>query len=179
MGLDKHGVNFFHRKISELIETILNDYEEDVNGFQILLEQSDRVFLIGNGGSHSICEHMATDLNKRCGINALTLSSAGYITCLGNDYGFKNIYKSWLAQNHANINDCVIAISSSGKSKDIVRALKHCRDSSISTVGMSGFEGFDSLTVDYNIYFDSYNYGEVEMATEVLFHGIIENGLVK
>ena len=179
MGIDAFGIQHFSEQITKHITFLLQTRSEELNYLTSLLKNSTRVFLIGNGGSHSICEHMATDLNKRCDINAITLSSAGYITCLGNDYGFKNVYREWLKQNIVDSLDVVVAISSSGKSKDITRALKYCNDRGIPAFGISGMDGFDPTTVDYNIHIDSYNYGEIEMTTEVLLHGIIENELVK
>ena len=76
-----------------------------------------RIFIIGNGGSCAIAEHISTDLNKRCKVKATTLSNNSLLTALTNDYGQENALVEWLKMNHFDTSDYLVAISSSGKSK--------------------------------------------------------------
>ena len=48
-----------------------------------------KVILVGNGGSASICAHVAVDLIKCCGIKAVTFNEPNLITCFANDYGYE------------------------------------------------------------------------------------------
>ena len=158
---------------------------ENVYKIKDLILISNRVFLIGNGGSAAICDHIANDLMKRCGKEAFTLSSPALMTCLANDYGFDNIFSNFLElhkityYNEYRLNsDLLIAISSSGKSKDIVNAIDTAKVAGANIIGMAGFGGFPELQKQYlavDIYFDSKNYGEVEMATELVLHGVVED----
>jgi len=122
---------------------------------------------------------------KRCHKPALVLTSPALTTCLANDYGFENIFSNFLEMHkivggptiHTNP-DLLIAISSSGKSKDIIHAIDTARSAGAYIIGMSGFEGFPELQRQYmnvDIYLESENYGEIEMATELVLHGIIED----
>ena len=61
--------------------------------FQIFLEikkKNNRVFFFGNGGSASICSHIATDLVKNVKIKSFSLHDFNLITCFSNDFGFQN-----------------------------------------------------------------------------------------
>ncbi|MDP7195395.1 MAG: SIS domain-containing protein [SAR202 cluster bacterium] len=159
--------------ISELNR--LNDDAETVVQILSDIVNAERVFLIGNGGSAAICEHIANDLMKRCRIQAPTLSSAALITCLANDYGFENMYLKFLQAHKCNMNDIIIAISSSGISEDILCPLYHYKDeSNIQTIGISGFYLFPDDITDIRVDIQSHNYGVVEMVTEIFLHGIIE-----
>ena len=87
--------------------------------FQATDANSGRVFIIGNGGSCAIAEHISTDLNKRCKVKAHTLSNNSLATCLSNDYGYEKAFEQWLQINQINSFDFLVAISSSGKSPNI------------------------------------------------------------
>ena len=80
------------------------------------LAQPGRIFIIGNGGSCAIAEHISTDLSKRCKVKAHTLSNNSLATCLANDYGYANALSRWMELKQFNKDDFLIAISSSGKS---------------------------------------------------------------
>ena len=59
----------------------------------------NRIFIIGNGGSHAIAEHISTDLNKRCKVKAYTLSNNSLQTALTNDYSQEDALVEWLKIN--------------------------------------------------------------------------------
>ena len=74
--------------------------------------------------------------------------------------------------------DLLIAISSSGKSEDIIHAIDTARSAGANIIGITGFDGFPELQKQYlavDIHLGSYNYGEVELATELILHAIIED----
>jgi len=142
-----------------------------------------RVFIIGNGGSCAIAEHISTDLNKRCKVKAHTLSNNSLLTALTNDYGQENALVEWLKMNHFDKTDYLVAISSSGKSKNILNALKHaydCLGSTLSIFGMDGENPFTEKVFEHDyIHIDNYNYGVIELSSEIILHGVVEKLAIK
>jgi len=142
-----------------------------------------RVFIIGNGGSCAIAEHISTDLNKRCKVKALTLSNNSLLTALTNDYGQNNMFVEWMKMNHFGQTDFLVAISSSGLSKNILFALEHASDSlalTFSIFGMKGLEPFPLHSHDHSyIHIDSFNYGVIELTSEIILHGIVEDLVIE
>jgi len=110
-----------------------------------------QVFLIGNGGSAANAVHFANDfiygISKRFGsglrVNALT-ANASVLTCLGNDVGYDAIFEYQLAVL-ARPGDVLIALSGSGDSENIVRALKYARRSKLRSYAILGFNGGRAL----------------------------------
>ena len=142
-----------------------------------------RVFIVGNGGSCAIAEHISTDLNKRCSVKALTLSNNSLLTALTNDYSQEHALVEWMKMNHFSKTAFLVAISSSGKSKNILFALEHASDSlalTFSIFGMDGLEPFPTHSYEHNyIHIDSHNYGVIELTSEIILHGIVENLVIK
>lgn len=80
-----------------------------------------RVYLIGNGGSYANAIHIANDL-LACGVPAFTLDPATLTAC-ANDHGYENVFSGWLAVV-AEPGDLVIALSGSGQSRNILKAIE-------------------------------------------------------
>ena len=97
----------------------------------------------GNGGSAADAQHMAGELvNKftfdRPGLPALSLSTdTSIITAVGNDYGFDRLFARQV-EAQGSPGDVFIGISTSGRSKNIVEALKACREKGITSVAIVG-----------------------------------------
>ncbi len=97
----------------------------------------------GNGGSAADAQHMAGELvNKftfdRPGLPALSLSTdTSIITAVGNDYGFDRLFARQVEAQGCP-GDVFVGISTSGRSKNIVEALKACREKGITTVAIVG-----------------------------------------
>jgi D-sedoheptulose 7-phosphate isomerase len=106
-----------------------------------------QVFLFGNGGSAANANHIANDMiygvSKQFGhalrVNALSANTA-VLTCLANDEGYDSIYVRQLAVL-ANPGDLVIALSGSGNSANIVKALEWCKDSKVKSFAILGYAG--------------------------------------
>ena len=114
----------------------------------------------GNGGSAADAQHMAGELvNKfsfdRPGLPALSLSTdTSIITAVGNDYGFDRLFARQIeAQGCAG--DVFIGISTSGKSPNLVNALKACRDKGITSVALVGADPCPMDDYDYVIHLPS------------------------
>ncbi len=126
-------------------------------------EQGGRVIFIGNGGSAAIASHLAIDLSKNALVPALCFSDASMISCLANDYGFEE----WLAQAvrlNARAGDCLVAISSSGRSKNILNAVAKAQAMELVVITLSGMDPDNPLRNlgDINLWVDSRSYNIVE-----------------
>lgn len=106
----------------------------------------NKTLLAGNGGSAADAQHLAGEFVSRFYFDRPALSSialttdTSILTAIGNDYGYEQIFAR---QVHANGNkgDVFIGISTSGSSKNILEALKVCREKEITTVGLTGETG--------------------------------------
>lgn len=137
------------------------------------------IFLIGNGGSAANASHLAIDLsrisfkkNEKLFIaRALSLTdNIAYITATANDRQYENIFVEQL-KNYARTHDILIAISCSGNSKNIVKAVEYAKSNFILTIGISGFDGGNILNMcDYNIHVNVNDFGIVESIHSAIFH---------
>lgn len=109
------------------------------------LEKGGRVFSCGNGGSMCDAMHFAEELTGRFrkdrqAFAATAISDPSHISCVGNDYGYDEIFSRYL-EAHARKGDVLVALSTSGGSRNVVRAVETCRArgaTSISLVGRPG-----------------------------------------
>lgn len=139
------------------------------------------VFIVGNGGSASTASHMAADLAKNTigphmtRFRVMSLNdNMSLLTALANDDGYENIFREQLV-NLIKPGDVLIAISASGNSPNVLRAIEYARTRNAQTVGLLGFTGGRALElVDRAIHVRSHDYGVVEDAHLVLNHILIE-----
>lgn len=125
--------------------------------------QGGRVIFIGNGGSAGIASHLAIDASKNARMPALCFNDGSMITCLANDYGFEN----WMARAlllNAKSSDCLVAISSSGRSRNVLNAVAAARELQLSVVTLSGMADDNPLRAlgDINFWADSRAYNLIE-----------------
>jgi D-sedoheptulose 7-phosphate isomerase len=135
-----------------------------------------RIFFIGNGGSNSICSHMMEDYAKIAGYPTFAFSDASLITCYANDYGYDNAMKEWL-KIHLVDGDLLVAISSSGESKNILNAVNYVKENNGKIITLSGFKKENQLFKqgDINFHVDISNYGIVECFHQVILHIILDS----
>lgn len=133
------------------------------------------IFFIGNGGSAGIASHMAIDFTKNGGMRALAFNDGAYLTCLGNDLGFDQVFAKSLDM-HARSGDLLIAISSSGRSANILNGVRIARDRGCAIVTLSGFGADNPLRAmgDLNFYIGSGEYGFVELSHLTLIHTALD-----
>lgn len=137
--------------------------------------RGDKMMLIGNGGSAAIASHMSEDFSKAAGIRALSFNDAPTLTCLGNDFGYEHVFEKqveWFARK----GDMLVAISSSGKSPNILKAVAAARAIGTSVVTLSGFEPSNPLRTsgDLNFYLPSSQYGFVEAGHLALLSAVVD-----
>jgi D-sedoheptulose 7-phosphate isomerase len=134
-----------------------------------------KLMFIGNGGSAGICSHMATDYSKNGGMRSLAFNDGSMLTCLGNDLGYENVFSRQL-DLHAAEGDLLIAISSGGKSRNILDAVAIARHRGCRVVTLSGFGADNPLRKlgDLNFYLPSDQYGYVEVGHLTILHAILD-----
>ncbi len=140
-----------------------------------------RMFSCGNGGSASIANHMQCDHLK--GIRnqtdlapqVLSLSTnVELLTAIANDLGYENTFVYQL-QSQARPGDVLIAVSSSGRSPNIVHALDWARGHGLRTIAITGFGGGRARTAaEVAIHVDSTNYGVVEDLHQSVMHALAQ-----
>jgi D-sedoheptulose 7-phosphate isomerase len=137
--------------------------------------QKGIVYVIGNGGSAGLASHFSNDLMKALGIASQTLYDSNLLTCLSNDLGYENVF-SYPLQKLLKPNDLLIAISSSGKSQNILNAAKVAQSCNAPMVTFSGFHSDNPLrrTGQLNFWIARSDYGLVEAAHFFLLHSIID-----
>lgn len=138
-------------------------------------DQGNKLMFIGNGGSMGIATHMATDFSKNGKMRATALGDGAVLTCLGNDLGYENVFAKQI-EWHGRAGDVLIAISSSGKSPNILNAVAVARAAGVEIVSFSGFTEENPLRQagDLNFYVRSMEYGFVEVAHQALIHAILD-----
>jgi D-sedoheptulose 7-phosphate isomerase len=138
-------------------------------------QQGNKVIIIGNGGSASIANHLAIDLWKNSGIRATTYSDSALLTCISNDFGYDYVFEKPI-EMFADKGDVLIAISSSGMSKNIINGAVAAKKKGCKIITMSGFKENNTLRSkgEINFYVASDSYGYVELAHSVLSHCIVD-----
>jgi phosphoheptose isomerase len=138
-------------------------------------ERGGRVIFIGNGGSAGIASHLTIDLAKNASVPALCYNDASLITCLANDYGFEQ-WMSHAVRMSARKEDCLVAISSSGKSKNIINAVEKAREIGLEVITLSGMSADNPLRKlgDVNYWADSRSYNIVETAHQFWMMAVID-----
>jgi D-sedoheptulose 7-phosphate isomerase len=140
-------------------------------------DAGNTIIFIGNGGSAGIASHLAIDFSKNGGLRALAFNDPSALTCLGNDLGYENVFAKQL-DFHARSGDLLIAISSSGRSPNILEAVKIARGRDCKVVTYSGFTESNDLrrAGDINFYVraNKNEYGFVEVAHLALCHAVLD-----
>ncbi len=138
-------------------------------------QNSNKLIFIGNGGSAGIASHLAIDYSKNGNTPAVTFTDASAITCLGNDYGYEFVFSKQI-EFHAKAGDMLIAISSSGRSLNILNAVSAARKVGCRVITFSGFDPENPLRIlgDINFYVASKEYGFVEVSHMTLGHAILD-----
>jgi D-sedoheptulose 7-phosphate isomerase len=105
-------------------------------------EQRGKVYSCGNGGSMCDAMHFAEELTGRYRLDrgalaATAISDPGHLTCVGNDLGYEQVFSRYL-EAHGRPGDCLVALSTSGTSKNVVRAAQVAKALGMDTIVLSG-----------------------------------------
>ncbi len=133
--------------------------------------RGQHIYLIGNGASAAMASHFAADACKNGGLRAQAFGDAALLTCTGNDLAFDQVFALPLTR-FARAGDLLIAISSSGASPNIVRALAQAQEMGLQIVTVSGrsADNPSRSSGDLNFYMPSARYGWIESGHHVVLH---------
>ena len=167
----------------DLLHQVLENVDCEEDGFETAihrLKHAEKVIIIGTGGSAAIASHMQNDLCKACGIRAMVLTETPLLTALSNDLNyslaFYELMKLWCEKG-----DVVVAISSSGRSFNIIESANVAKERGATIITLSGFGMNNPLRKcgDVNFYIPSMSYGVVELSHSIITHyltDMIKNG---
>lgn len=184
--------NFVSRSIQEyqnligsaLLETTIRDECGNAVGQDEGIERAclalrgaaaeGQIFFIGNGGSAAIAEHMAADFSAH-GFRGRSLSAGPALTAIGNDLEFEQIFSKQLAL-HARAFDALVAISSSGESPNIIRAVNIFQSVSGEVITFSGMKRNNRLHSlgKVNFHVATSEYGLTEVCHHALCHYLLD-----
>ena len=155
------------------------DYDE---GVRFLVEffskhkaKGSHLFFVGNGGSAAIASHMTADFMKNGGMNTYSLYDNAVMTCMGNDYGYEYVFSKPM-QFLVKEGDLVVAISSSGNSSNIIRAIEVAKEKGAAVLTFTGFKSDNKVKQlgDINVYVPCEKYGIVESIHNLILQQIVD-----
>jgi D-sedoheptulose 7-phosphate isomerase len=144
------------------------------------LKKGNKLLVCGNGGSASDCAHFATELvcrfaKDRPAYPAICLTGdGGLLTAAGNDYGFEEIFARQVAAFGVP-GDLLICLTTSGKSKNVLRALEEARSRKLKTIAFLGRDGGSTIGIaDVDLLVRSGSTARIQEAHELLLHVLCE-----
>ena len=181
------------KKIEQLFNQSINTKQDCIEqGFQPLYEMGDcitqsiqnggKIMLCGNGGSAADAQHLAAEMlvrlrpmNNREGVAAMTLAQdTSTITACGNDFGYEILYERVL-RSLGKKGDCLIGITTSGNSKNVILAMKSAQEMGIKVLGFLGCKGGEALKYcDEAFIVPSDDTGRIQEAHITAGHALME-----
>ena len=175
-----------HKAIAAAKETFgsLLDIEAQIVEAADLIEQclraGNKLLVCGNGGSATDASHFVTELvvrfsKDRRALPAICLASdSGVLTAAGNDYGFDEIFARQVAA-FGSPGDVLICLTTSGKSKNVIRALQEAKARQLRTIAFLGRNGGSTVgTADLDLLVKNDSTARVQEAHQLLLHVLCE-----
>jgi D-sedoheptulose 7-phosphate isomerase len=188
LGIKLNAQTFLERVGQELLRVDAAEIKRLADLMYDCYERGRFIFVCGNGGSGSNASHFCEDIGKgtlrredfdndrkkRCRILSLT-DNTPYILAWGNDEGFERVFVEQL-KNLASPGDLLIAISGSGNSPNILRAVEWANRHGLTTFGCTGFSGGKLRTLaKHNFHVPLDDMGIVESIHLTAFHWIVDD----
>ena len=135
-----------HRELFSRLESLLPAVEAAVTLIKDALDSGCKVMFCGNGGSAADSQHLASEftgrfINDRRPLAAIALTTdSSALTCISNDYNFDEVFSRQLL-GLGRKGDCLVAISTSGNSRNVLKAAEAARATGIHTIGLLGRDG--------------------------------------
>ena len=146
-----------------------------------------KIISCGNGGSMSDAMHFAEELtgryrDSRKSLPAIAISDPGFITCTGNDFGYDKIFSRFI-EGMGQPNDTLLAISTSGNSKNVLNAASAAKEKGMMVISLTGKDGGELANIsDVEIRVPHYEYAdriqEIHIKVIHCFIALIEDALV-
>jgi phosphoheptose isomerase len=178
--------SIFDRAIDDSTRTLesLKKLESQVAKTADLIEQclraGNKVLVCGNGGSAADAAHFATELvvrfaNDRRAYPAICLASdGGLLTAAANDYGFDEIFARQVAA-FGQLGDVLICLTTSGKSKNVERAIDEAKARKLKTIAFLGRDGGPTIGIaDVDLLVASDSTARIQEAHQLLLHVLCE-----
>ena len=129
------------------------------------------IYLIGNGASASMASHFAADLAKNAHLHTEVFSDLSLVTAIANDLGYENVFSEPLSRRAVS-GDMLVAISSSGRSPNVLKAVAVARKQKLMVVTLSGMKDSNPLRAagDLNFYVPAQSYGYAETCHSSILH---------
>ncbi len=169
-------------------ETLTPQIEKATKLIVDAFKSNKKILIAGNGGSASQASHFAAELvgrykTERKGLPAIALTTdLAAITAIGNDYGFDDIFKRQI-EALGNEGDVFIALSTSGNSKNLIKAVEKAKELNLHVIGLLGRDGGKlKNTSNVEIIVPSHNTPRIQEAHLMILHIIcelVENRLAK
>jgi D-sedoheptulose 7-phosphate isomerase len=173
---------FFEKYFSSLAK-LINKQKDVIQKLkqtsQILIDikkNNKKVFIFGNGGSSAIASHIALDLSNIAKIKTFNFNDASLITCFSNDFGYENWMKKTI-DIYGEKNDILLVISSSGESKNIIKACLSAKKKNFDQViTFTGFKKNNAVRKlgDVNFWVNSKSYNFIENIHQILLLSIVD-----
>jgi len=171
--------------LSRLAATVAESLEEEVTRSAVLsaecLTRGGKILVCGNGGSAADSQHFVAELigrmcSERQSLPAISLSSdPSIVTALGNDYGYENVF-SRQVEGLGHEGDVLLAISTSGRSPNILKALQVARNKGMKTIALVGESGDASIeNCEVVIHIPSKDTQRVQELHTAVLHAICEH----
>jgi D-sedoheptulose 7-phosphate isomerase len=135
-----------HLEVARALPKLATEVSNAVDMIYSSLATAGQLLLAGNGGSAADAQHIAAELTgrflrERPPIRAIALhANTSSLTAIGNDYGFERVFARELAA-HARPGDVLLAISTSGNSANVLRAIEEARQYKVAVIGLTGESG--------------------------------------
>jgi D-sedoheptulose 7-phosphate isomerase len=135
-----------HMEIAKSLPALTSSVSDAVDIIYSALAAGGQLLIAGNGGSAADAQHIAAELTgrfllERQPFRALALHvNTSALTAIGNDYGYEHVFARELSA-HARAGDVLLAITTSGNSANILRAIEAARKCKVSVIGLTGAEG--------------------------------------
>ncbi|MCM0609030.1 MAG: D-sedoheptulose 7-phosphate isomerase [Ideonella sp. WA131b] len=135
-----------HTRLVEQLHLLDREVQRAIDALTAVLASGGKLLLCGNGGSAADCQHIAAEfvgrfMDERRPLPAISLSTdTSALTCIGNDYSFDAVF-SRQVRALGTPKDALIAISTSGNSSNVVKAVEAAREIGMLTLGLSGRGG--------------------------------------
>lgn len=134
-----------------------------------------KLMFIGNGASAAISSHCASDYTKAGGFRSMCFNDGAALTCLANDFSYEDAFAKQV-EYHGIEGDILVAISSSGRSVNIIKAIDAALRKNIYVITFTGFTPDNPIrgAGDINFYVPAHEYGLVEVTHHGLLHAILD-----
>jgi D-sedoheptulose 7-phosphate isomerase len=169
-----------HRELVQQVEQLLPQVDEVARRLVEAYEGGGKVLACGNGGSAADAQHLAGELvgrfkRERRPLAATALSvDPSVVTCIANDYSFDDVFARQV-EALARPGDVVVGYTTSGRSENVVRALRAARDAGAATVLFSGGDGMPAAEhADHALVVPSRSTARVQEMHLLLMHLVIE-----